>query len=352
MDLMKINEQILEFKKELGKRIIIPAHHYENPDIVKVADFVGDSYKLAADCAKSDADFIIFCGVYFMAEAANVLSNPRQEVLMPDITARCPMADQIGFQQSAKVFQKISGCTTRQIAPIVYMNSTAEIKSFAGKHGGSVCTSSNAGKVIQHYLDQDKVVFFAPDFNLGINTVKNLGMKDEEIVKITQEFQLIGDPAKAKIFIWDGFCYVHKRFLLSDIVDLKAEYPGIKIIVHPECDREVVINSDDSGSTQKIYEEIKKSPTGSVWGVGTEYNFVQRIADEFSDKTVLPLRKSICANMAKITPEKLLKTLQSVYSHLQKNTALEGIMQVHESIKSDAAKALHKMIEIVEGSPL
>lgn len=346
---MTLNEQILELKKELGKSIVIPAHHYENPEIVEVADFVGDSYKLAADCAKIDAEFIVFCGVYFMAEAADLLSSSTQKVLMPDIEARCPMADQIGYQQADKVFQKISGCTTRQIAPVVYMNSTAEIKSFSGKYGGSVCTSSNAGKIIKHFLDQDKVVFFAPDYNLGNNTANELGLKDKEIVKVTSDFQCVGgNPSQAKIFIWDGYCYVHKRFLVNDILDLRTKNPGIKIIVHPECDREVVINSDDSGSTQKIYEEIKKSPTGSIWGVGTEFNFVQRIAWEFPDKTVLPLRKSICGNMAKITPEKLLKILQSVQSHLQKKTALEGIVQVSESMKNNAARALHKMIEIVE----
>jgi quinolinate synthase len=345
---MNINEQILKLKKELGDRIIIPAHHYENPEIVAMADFVGDSYKLAVDCSKVDTEFIVFCGVYFMAEAADILSSSQQKVIMPDIAARCPMADQIGSQEATHAWQKISGYTTKKIAPVVYMNSTAEIKGFSGKHGGSVCTSSNASKIVQYYLDHDQVVFFAPDFNLGINTAKSLGLKQDEIVKVTGDFHCVGNPHKAKMFIWDGYCYVHKRFLVSDILEMRFKYPSIRIIVHPECDRGVVQEADDSGSTQKIYDEIKKSATDSVWGVGTEYNFVKRIADEFPDKTILPLRKSICANMAKITSDKLLKTLKSIRSNSKKNKALAGIVQVEESMKTDAAKALRKMIDIVE----
>ena len=345
---MNINEQIIELKKELGKRVVIPAHHYQNPEIVELADFVGDSYKLAIDCSRTAAEFIIFCGVYFMAEAADILSEDEQIVLLPEISAGCPMADQINSQQASIVLQKISGCTTKQIAPVVYMNSTAEIKGFCGKYGGSVCTSSNAEKIVKHFLNQDKVVFFAPDFNLGINITEKLGLKDKEIVKVTSDFQCTGNPDKAKLFIWDGFCYVHKRFLVSDIISLREKYHDIKIIVHPECDRELIQEADDSGSTQKIYEDIKNAPPGSIWGVGTEYNFVQRIAGEFSDKTILPLRKSICRDMSMITPQNLLKTLQSVHSHLQKKTTLEGIVQVPKSLKIDAAKALNKMIEIVE----
>jgi len=312
-----------------------------------LADILGDSYKLAVDCSKTTADFIVFCGVYFMAEAADILSGSHQKVLIPEIEARCPMADQIALKQATEAFQKITELTHKTSAPVVYMNSTAEIKSFCGTHGGAVCTSSNADKIVRHFLEEGKIVFFAPDFNLGSNTADKLGLSASEIVKISPDLNFEGDISQAKMVIWDGFCYVHKRFTTGDIADLRSKYPNIRIIVHPECDRKVVALADDSGSTQKIYNEIKNSPDGSVWGVGTEYHFVQRIADEFPQKTILPLRRSICSNMAKITLQNLWQSLQTVHSHLKKNSALEGIVQVEEKIKFGAALALNKMIEIV-----
>jgi quinolinate synthase len=350
MNSIAINNQILKLKRELGNRIIIPAHHYEDPKVVEVADFVGDSYKLAVDCAKTDAEFIVFCGVYFMAEAADVLSQPNQKVIMPDLAAGCPMADQINKKQAEEASKVIQKRSSKQIVPVVYMNSFADIKSFCGERGGSVCTSSNASEVIEFYLKQDNAVFFAPDFNLGINTARKLGLNDDEIVKIGTDLNIENnyDPDKVKLYIWDGLCHVHKVFAVQDIVELRAEYEAIKIIVHPECDRGVVNNSDISGSTQKIYNEIKNSPAGSVWGVGTEYNFVQRIADEFPDKTVLPLKRSICHNMAKITSEKLLTSLGSINAHIEEGLELKNIVSVDEEDKGNAANALNKMIEIVE----
>lgn len=350
MDKMTINEQIIDMKKKLGDKIIIPAHHYEDPQIVEVSEFVGDSYKLAVDCAKTDAEFIVFCGVYFMAEAADILSQSNQKVIMPNLSAGCPMADQINRKQAEKAVKLIQKRTPKQIAPVVYMNSYADIKSFCGKQDGSVCTSSNAPEIIDYYLKQDKAVFFTPDFNLGINTAHKLGLADNEIVKVEQDMEINDsyDPAKVKMYIWDGFCHVHKVFTVQDIIELRSQYENIKIIVHPECDRGVVNNSDISGSTQKIYNEIKNSPAGSVWGVGTEYNFVKRIADEFPDKTILPLKKSICHNMAKITSEKLLTSLGSINAHIKEGLELKNVVSVDEEDKENAARALNKMIEIVE----
>ncbi|MCF7792562.1 MAG: quinolinate synthase NadA [Candidatus Cloacimonetes bacterium] len=345
---MNFIKEIQSIKNELGNKAIIAAHHYQDPEIVKLADFLGDSYKLAVDCSKVRSEFIIFCGVYFMAEAADILSSSDQKVIIPNISARCPMADQINLNQAEKAFQKIAERTKKEIAPVVYMNSNADVKSFCGEKGGSVCTSSNAAKIVKHYVEKDKIVFFSPDYNLGINTANDLNLKDDEILKITKDYELTGDPKNAKIVLWDGYCYVHKRFTVGDIENLRRKYAKIKIIVHPECDEEVVKNSDISGSTAKIYNEIKKSPAGSVWGVGTEYHFVQRIADEFSGKIIVPLRNSICKNMAKITPENLLKSLKAIQSNVQNNEALEGIVQVEKSIKDGAKKALKKMIEIVE----
>lgn len=342
--------QILALKKKLGNKVIIPAHHYESPEIVAISDFVGDSYKLAVDCSKVKAEFIVFCGVYFMAEAADILSSSKQKVIMPDLAAGCPMADQINKKQAAKAMELIESITDKQIAPVVYMNSYADIKSFCGERGGSVCTSSNAADIIDYYLQQDKVAFFAPDFNLGINTACKLGLKKEQIVRIKQDLQIKSDfdPQKVKLYIWDGFCHVHKRFQVQDIADLRSKYENIKIIVHPECDEAVVNNSDAFGSTQKIYNDIKDSASGSEWGVGTEYHFVQRVADEFPDKTIVPLKKSICHNMAKITPTKLLSVLGMISASVNEDEELSGIVQVAEDDKQNSARALRKMIEIVE----
>lgn len=344
----KILQQIQNLKNELGNKMVIPAHHYEMPEIVALSDFLGDSYKLAVDCSKVSAEFIVFCGVYFMAEAADVLSKPEQTVIMPDNSARCPMADLIDFEQANRAFQIITEQNTTELVPVVYMNSTAEIKHFCGSHNGSVCTSSNAAKIVQHFLDQGKNVFFAPDFNLGINTARKLKLDDEEIATVSKDLKLIGNPQKARLFLWDGYCYVHKQFSLEDIDNLRKKYENIKIIVHPECDEEVVNASDDAGSTAQIYQAIKKSPAGSIWGVGTEYNFVKRINYEFTDKTIIPLRKSICRDMSIITPEKLLETLHSIKSYLSGQNHLKGIVLVKNDIKQEAVKALKKMIQIVE----
>ena len=343
--------EIKAIKKSLGNKVIIPAHHYEDPQIVKLADSVGDSYKLAIDCTRTSAEFIVFCGVRFMAEGAYILAKSDQKVIMPDTTSGCPMADLIDGKKAEKVYKKITKICGKEIAPVVYINSYSDMKSFCGKHAGSVCTSSNAQKIIKHFLDEGKVVFFAPDFNLGINTAQKLGLTLEEIVKVNRdlEMEFHGGSEAAKIFIWDGYCYVHKEFTVKDINILREEYPKINIIVHPECDEEVVQHSNLSGSTQYIYDTIKNAPPGTVWGVGTEYNFVRRIRDEFSDKKIIPLKESICVDMVKITTEKLYHTLCFIQAFISGNGTLRGEIKVPEFERENSARALRKMIDIVEG---
>lgn len=343
-------KEIIRLKDNLKDILIIPTHHYQSYDIVKLGDFVGDSYKLAVESSKSDKEFIVFCGVKFMAEGAKILSKPFQKVLIPDIMAGCPMASMIDYKIAEKVFNTLQKGCKKGISPVVYMNSYADMKSFCGSRGGAVCTSSNAEKIIKYYLSNNKAIFFFPDYNLGINTAKIVGIKSENIVKVKRDLTIEGDIENGLLFLWDGFCIVHKNFTTIDILQLRKEYKDIKIIVHPECDKEVVDFADYSGSTEKIYRTIKEAPSNSIWGVGTETVFVNRLQEEFPDKKILPLRESKCINMEKITLEKLYNSLLSIVSYKEGNGSLKYEIPEIKEYKEDAKLALNKMIEIVEGS--
>jgi len=351
MDKEKLINKIKEIKKDLGKRIVIPAHHYQSPDIVQFGDFIGDSYKLAVECSKTDADYIVFCGVLFMAEGASILSRDNQKVLLPERSAGCPMADMAAIEFVEKAYEKIKKEVKRDIAPVVYMNSYADLKSFCGIHGGSVCTSSNADKIFEYYFKQDKAILFFPDYYLGRNTANTMGIDEKYIVKIKKDssFKSTGDITEAKVLLWDGYCPIHQRFTVGDIKYLREKYPGIKIIVHPESAVEVVNEADMSGSTEKIFRLIKESPSGSKWGIGTESTFVNRLADDYPDKLIVPLRESKCKNMLKITLEALNNSLQSILDYQKGKGKLITEIRVAEEYKTGAKKALQKMIEIVEG---
>lgn len=347
---MNIIEKIKELKIKLGSRVLIPAHHYQSPEVVALADFVGDSYKLAVDCSKKKSEFILFCGVKFMAEGAEILANPDQKILIPDLTAGCPLADHIDGKQMEDVINDITSRTKEKITPVIYMNSTSEAKKICGKYNGSVCTSSNAKKIIEYFFTKGKSVFFAPDYNLGINTARELGLAENAIIKVKKDgsFALDSLADSPKIFIWDGSCHVHKRFLMSDVEDFRSKYNNGKIIVHPECDEEIVSAADISGSTAKIYNEIKNSPAGSIWGVGTEFHFVERIAQEFPNKIIVPIRNSICMNMAKINVENLYETLNNIDQFIAGRANLKNHIKIDENKKVNARKSLEKMIEITK----
>lgn len=342
--------KIFQLKEELKDKIIIPVHHYQHPDIVKFADIVGDSYKLALNCSKSEKEFIIFCGVLFMAEGARILAKANQKVLLPEPTALCPMADMADVSLVKKAFEKIKKTTNSEVAIVLYINSYADIKNFCGENNGAVCTSSNATKVIKYFLKQGKKIFFLPDYNLGKNTALAMNFTESDIVRVNKDtsFEQGKDLQKATFFLWDGFCPVHQRFSVADIENLRKEYKNIKIIVHPECKEEVVRISDFSGSTEMIYKTIKESSSGSVWGIGTETTFVERIANENKDKTIIPLRQSKCVNMIKNKPEHLLASLISIKEYLQGNDKLKFEIKTDPSFLDNAKKALNKMIEIVE----
>jgi quinolinate synthase len=347
----ELTAYIKEIKKKLGKKIFIPVHHYQGENIVALGDVVGDSYKLAVEASKTEAEFIIFCGVRFMAEGAKILAKDYQKIVMPEVSAGCPMADMANVAQVEEVFKKIQAETGGKTAPLLYINSYADLKNFCGKNNGSICTSSNAGKIIKYFLKEGKAVFFLPDFFLGYNTALDIGTDEKHIARVKSDLsiEIKGDINDVKFFLWYGFCPIHERFSHSDIKYLRSIHPEIKIIVHPESGIDVVEASDFSGSTEKIYNTVKNSPAGSVWGVGTETTFVSRLANENKDKIVLPLRESACANMKKTTLEKLAVSLRSVDDYLSgKSGELLYKIEVDDEYIENAKKALNKMIMIVE----
>jgi len=344
-------DYIKDAKKRLGSRLVIPAHHYIRRELVELADFTGDSYKLAVDVSRSDAEFIVFCGVRFMADSASILAKPGQHILLPETDAGCPMAEMIDEETAEAAVNKISGVCSREIAPLVYMNSYADSKSFCGKKGGAVCTSSNAEKLVKYYLSKNKSIFFFPDYHLGRNVAEKLGIDKSLIVKVGRDLTLEeGKNLKdAEMFLWDGFCPIHQEFSIEDVKSLRKQHPDAKIIVHPESRREVVELSDMSGSTQQIYDAIAKSPEGSAWVIGTELTFVNRIAGTFKGKTVVPLKPSPCKNMVKVNLLNTAQIISSIDAYIDGKGSLKNEIIVNDKLKANARIALNRMIDIVEG---
>lgn len=285
----------------LGSRAIILGHHYQRDEVIAFADITGDSFKLAQAAASNpEAELVIFCGVHFMAESADVLTTADQKVILPDLAAGCSMADMAASNQvheAWKVFERV-GIAGKTI-PVTYMNSTAAIKSFTGEHGGTVCTSSNAERAMRWAFDKGEKVFFLPDQHLGRNTAvlklglslndcvlwnpwkPNGGLTDQEIID-------------AKVILWRGHCSVHGRFSVDNITEVRARVPGVKVLVHPECQHDVVSQADVVGSTEFIIKTIEESAPGSKWAIGTELNLVQRLANRFTDREILFLDKTVC----------------------------------------------------------
>ena len=294
-------ERALAAKTKLGTRLMILGHHYQRDEVIEFADITGDSFKLAQAAAHNrDAELIVFCGVHFMAESADILTDESQKVILPDLAAGCSMADMATHSQVAaagKIFTEL-GIDSSTI-PVTYMNSSAAIKSFTGEHGGTICTSSNAERAMRWALDQGERIFFLPDQHLGRNTaVRKLGMDLDDCV--------IWNPWKdrggltdqeirgAKVILWRGHCSVHGRFTAKNVADLRSQIPGIQILVHPECQYEVVSQADHVGSTEQIIKTIAEAPLGSSWAIGTELNLVRRLARENPGKNIHFLDKTIC----------------------------------------------------------
>jgi quinolinate synthase len=313
----------LAAKEKLGERVFVLGHHYQRDEVVQFADVMGDSFKLARDAAaRPDAEYIVFCGVHFMAESADILTSPSQAVILPDLAAGCSMADMARLGQVEKAWEALSEAgVAEQVVPVTYMNSSADIKAFCGRHDGVVCTSSNAQAVLEWAFDQkpDAKVLFFPDQHLGRNTaVLKLGLSLDDCV-VWDPLQPGGGVSAeelraAKVILWKGHCSVHGRFSPDTIDELRAEIPGVQILVHPECKHEVVLKADLVGSTEFIISTIEAAPAGSAWAIGTELNLVKRLAAAHPDKRIAFLDRTVCycSTMNRIDLPHLVWALESL----------------------------------------
>lgn len=340
-------QAVRALRAELDGTVLIAAHHYQRPEIAALADILGDSYKLAVQAAERTEPFVILAGVRFMAESAAVYAGGHQTVLLTDHAAGCPMADMIDSETAESVLTRLEHISGPEVIPVTYMNSWNATKAFTGLHGGSICTSGNARAVLSHYLENGNRIFFMPDYNLGMNTARALGLHESEICVIARDgsFKPSADPRKARIFLWDGFCHVHTVFSVTDITAARTAVPGIKIIVHPECSPDVVAAADDSGSTEGLYRMLEAAPAGSSWAVGTEARFVDRMIALFPDKQIIHLKHSLCPNMARTNPANLKSALEAVKRHLATGERLPAIT-VPEQEREDARHALDAMVTI------
>ena len=318
----EMDRRILAAKRTLGRRLVILGHHYQRDEVIKFADYTGDSYKLAGLVSRHpDAEFIVFCGVHFMAESADVLSGDRQQVILPDLAAGCSMADMADPEQLEQCWtdleQMLGGVDG--VVPVTYINSAASIKAFCGEHGGVVCTSSNAAATLKWAWERGNRILFLPDQHLGRNTAHKMGVPlDRMVVWDPNEIWGGLEPAaleNARIILWKGHCSVHTRFTVRQIENIRAQHPGARVIVHPEVPLEVVQAADDSGSTEYIIKTVSQSPAGSIWAVGTEIHLVNRLARQMQpDRTVLSLDQfgCLCSTMFRVSPNHLLWTLEGL----------------------------------------
>lgn len=334
----------------LGSEAMILGHHYQRDEVIQFADLRGDSFKLAQAAAeRSDSKYIFFCGVHFMAESADILTSPSQRVILPDLAAGCSMADMASANQVSdawKVMQEL-GIASKTI-PVTYMNSTAAIKSFTGENGGTICTSSNAERAMRWAFEKGEKVFFLPDQHLGRNTaVLKLGLKLEDCV-LWNPWKPRGglsdqEIKSARVILWRGHCSVHGRFSVANVTEVRDRIPGVKVLVHPECQHEVVKGADVVGSTEMIIKTVREAPSGSSWAVGTELNLVKRLAAENPDKQVYFLDKTVCycSTMNRIDLPHLVWALESVVAGKVVNE-----IKVDERVAHHARVALERMLAL------
>ena len=314
-----LDERIAAAKAKLGKDVVILGHHYQRDEVVKFADFRGDSLKLSQQAAEVNGRYIVFCGVHFMAESADILRREHQVVVLPDLNAGCSMADMADIGQVEACWSELAGVAdTSKIVPVTYMNSTAAIKSFTGENGGSVCTSSNAAAVMKWAFAKGEKVLFLPDEHLGRNTGYRMGIPLDAMI-VWDPYQDLGGNTEeqirhAKVILWKGYCSVHQRFTLQHVERVRKEHPGIRVIVHPECRFEVAEAADQIGSTEGIIKAIKSAEPGLEWAVGTEIHLVNRLTKELADRKVMSLDRSVCVctTMFRITPKHLLWALENL----------------------------------------
>jgi len=316
----EMDARISAARQTLGRRLLILGHHYQRDEVIKFADHTGDSFRLAQSVAsRPDADYIVFCGVHFMAESADVLGAPHQHVILPDLAAGCSMADMAAPDQLENCWEELTQMGIPGIVPVTYINSAAAIKAFVGERGGTVCTSSNAAATLQWAFERGDKVLFLPDQHLGRNAAYKMGIALDEMV-VWDPHEMFGglDPdqvARAKMILWKGHCSVHERFSVQQIAAIRTQHPGVRVIVHPEVPWEVVEAADDCGSTEYIIKTITSSPVGSIWAVGTEVHLVNRLAADLApDRTVLSLDRfgCLCSTMFGVSPNHLLWILEGL----------------------------------------
>jgi quinolinate synthase len=345
----ELDRRIHAARQKLGSSVTVLGHHYQREEVIKYADFQGDSFLLSQEAAnKPDADFIVFCGVHFMAETACILAGPHQKIILPNITAGCSMADMAPMEDVDDAWADLEEVLgPNEIVPVTYMNSIAGIKALCGRNGGAVCTSSNAAAVLEWAFQQSGRVLFLPDQHLGRNTALKLGVPLDEMV-VWNPFRAMGGNTpeqlrRAKMVLWQGHCSVHTRFTVKQIDSARQRFPDVNVLVHPECVMETVQAADLVGSTEFIRSQINSGPAGSVWAVGTEISLVNRLAIHNPDKTVFCLDPVTCpcSTMYRIHPAYLLWVLESL---------LEGEVvnqiTVPDDVKRDAQIALNRMLSL------
>jgi quinolinate synthase len=330
MDADELDRRIMAARAKLGERLVILGHHYQRDEVIKYADARGDSFKLAQfAAARPEADYILFCGVHFMAESADILSGPHQSVILPNPAAGCSMADMANIAEVEECWDALDALyrdeatgadgDAQPVIPVTYMNSAANLKAFCGRNGGIVCTSSNAGQVMAWAFARGKRVLFFPDEHLGRNTALKMGIPEEQVVVWNQrlDFGGIEDDetlVQAKVILWKGWCSTHARFTAAQIEQARAEYPGVRVMVHPECRHEVVAAADLNGSTEYIVKAVEAAPAGTIWAIGTEINLVNRLAKEHPDQTIFCLDPVVCpcSTMYRIHPAYIAWVLEEL----------------------------------------
>lgn len=347
----EIAESIEAAREALGDDVVILGHHYQRDDVIRHADLQGDSYQLSVMASQTEAGHIVFCGVHFMAESADILGKPQQRVILPDMGAGCSMADMATIDQVEDAWEQLRdiGVLKSKVAPITYMNSSAAIKAFCGRNEGVVCTSSNAVPLFDVYLKEFDKMFFFPDQHLGRNTGAKFGIPLDKMVVWNPHEELGGNTPEAlleaKLILWRGHCSVHGRFKEWHVDRIREQVPGVQVLVHPECTYEVVQKSDLNGSTSFIIKTVENAPAGSKWAIGTEVNLVNRLAQRFPDKEIHLLAPDLCmcATMYRIAPQNLAWAMENL---------AEGVV-VNEIIVDDETKhfanvALERMIRMTE----
>ncbi len=345
-----MDARIAEARARLGSTTLLLGHHYQRDEVIRFADATGDSYKLSRIAAETDAKYIVFCGVHFMAESADVLGRPGQQVILPDLNAGCSMADMAEISQVEDCWEVLTHLSlSDEIVPLTYMNSAAAIKAFCGERGGLVCTSSNARAAFEWAFARGRQILFLPDQHLGRNTAYDMGIPLEEMA-VWDPWAIQGGQSKdrlaaTRILLWKGHCAVHQRFLPSHVDQARAKYPGIQVIVHPECRWEVCQKADALGSTERLIALVENAPKGSIFAVGTEIHLVNRMARRFAaeGKKVITLDDTgcLCTTMYRISPHHLAWALENLVAGRVVNR-----IQVRPNVKRWARAALDRMLEV------